>query len=201
MLTLLESRLVLDELGAADGSRAFAPAAEKGRTATSFLIADRTQGAVVAANNPVNEVDPFGLQTNLNLFPPSQPIYTNFNSTPLNTNAINVGIHGGPTGFYTNSNYTAVSPSQLANIITNQPGYNPTAPINLYSCQVGVGGTNSQAGQLSNILPNPVNAGTNYMWVGSGTNYFAPGTWTNTPTGNTLIQTGPAQTNGWIPFP
>jgi len=60
VLTLLESRLVLDELGAADGSWAFAPAAEKGRTATSFLIADRTQGAVVVANNPINNIDPDG---------------------------------------------------------------------------------------------------------------------------------------------
>ena len=52
---------VLDEIGAADGSWAFAPAAEKGRTATSFLIVDRTLGAVVAGNNPVNYLDPLGL--------------------------------------------------------------------------------------------------------------------------------------------
>jgi len=52
---------VLDEIGAADGSWAFAPAAEKGRTATSFLIVDRTLGAVVVANNPINHIDPLGL--------------------------------------------------------------------------------------------------------------------------------------------
>jgi len=52
---------VLDEIGAADGSRAFAPAAERGCRATSFLIVDRTPGAVVVANNPINEVDPEGL--------------------------------------------------------------------------------------------------------------------------------------------
>jgi len=51
---------VLDEIGAADGSWAFAPAAEKGRTATSFLIVDRTPGAVVVANNPINFTDPTG---------------------------------------------------------------------------------------------------------------------------------------------
>jgi len=61
VLTLEASRPVLDELGAADGFRAFAPAAEKGRRATSFLIVNRVQGAVVVSNNPINWSDPFGL--------------------------------------------------------------------------------------------------------------------------------------------
>ena len=51
----------LDEIGAADGSRAFAPAAEKrDRRAISFCVVDRTQGAVVVSNNPINFTDPTG---------------------------------------------------------------------------------------------------------------------------------------------
>jgi len=60
VLTLETSRPVFDEIGAAGGSWAFAPAAEKGRRATSFLIVNRAQGAVVVFNNPVNWTDPFG---------------------------------------------------------------------------------------------------------------------------------------------
>ena len=61
MLTLETSRPVFDEIGAAGGSWAFAPAAERGRRATSFLIVNRVQGAVVVYNNPINLIDPFGL--------------------------------------------------------------------------------------------------------------------------------------------
>ena len=61
MLTLETSRPVFDEIGAAGGSWAFAPAAERGRRATSFLIVNRAQGAVVVGNNPVNWIDPLGL--------------------------------------------------------------------------------------------------------------------------------------------
>jgi len=104
----------LDEIGAADGSRAFAPAAEKrDRRAISFCVVDRTQGAVVVANNPVNRIDPFGLVIiPPGLIPPSNQPPTSPNlpwNTPYGPNV--AAAYGNATGGPFNQNLAAVSQS------------------------------------------------------------------------------------------
>ena len=127
MLTLLESRLVLDELGAADGSWAFAPVAEKrDRRAISFCVVDRTPGAVVAANNPINFTDPEGLVVNM-IYNQSTGTLTAFNTNTGQRLTISGVFSGGggyapiPRGTY------QVGPG--INSWRNNPGNNTWYPL------------------------------------------------------------------------
>jgi len=145
--------------------------------------------------DPIRCTDPLGLQGTINLFPTNQTIYTNFNSTPLNTNALSIGAHANTNSFY-GPGSTPITTGQMVNTITNDPGYSPTTPLYFYSCNAA-NGTNSPVGRISTILPNPIYGGTNYVWIGTSTNYIAPGTYTNRVnstgvTNRTLIRSGPA---------
>ena len=99
-------------------------------------------------NDPVNGIDPSGL-SDINLFPPAQRIYQSDFKIPPTPGTFSVGGHGnqygmaGPTG-------EILSPQQVAEMITNSPGY-MGQPVQLNSCSTG-GASNGFAQQLSNSL-------------------------------------------------
>jgi RHS repeat-associated protein len=151
-----------------------------------FLQVDpiREEGGVnlynYVGNNPVNRVDLLGLQgaptgVSLNLFPINEPIHTNSRTVRTPGNSISVGAHGTRFAIY-GPNGRPLTSQQVAGLITNLPNYTTTTPVYFYSCNVGVGGSNSPAGRVGRYLPNPIYAGTNYFWIWPGTNFFAPGT-------------------------
>jgi len=141
--------VVFDEIGAADGSRAFAPAVERGRRATSFLIADRAQGAVVVYNNPVNFVDPFGLDF-------IDWVFTgNWNATPAEQAAAASGWELG-AGEAAQAELDALNP--FGDPFASGGGYDPCDSYNQFAGYAGnVAAISYGAAGLANLYSVPAN--------------------------------------------
>jgi len=70
-----------------------------------------------------------------------------------------------------------MTPRSLSEKILNLPNYDPNAPIYLYSCETGKG-ENSFAEQLKKLLPNPIMAPEEIIYVDSRGNVSpAPELW------------------------
>jgi RHS repeat-associated protein len=86
-------------------------------------------------NSPLNRIDPLGLW-DINLLPWSDPFHGAGDLTPLSPDQLTVGGHGGPSSMI-DSNGNDLSPTKLADLIRNNPKYDPNKPVRLEVCQTG----------------------------------------------------------------
>jgi RHS repeat-associated protein len=109
--------------------------------------------------DPVNWVDPLGL-IDMNLFDPSDSLYTNSKQYERD-GYFTVGGHGISGSTIDNADNPTQNPSlntllprQLAEMMLNNKKYNykKGTPVMLISCKVGMGGTDSFAQKLADIL-------------------------------------------------
>ena len=112
-------------------------------------------------NNPIEWVDIFGLEVNLNLFNPNDAVYKSANNVPSSGN-YKVGGHGNPETVH-DSKGNPLSPKELADKIKSDPKYKPGTPVDLLACNTGKG-KNPYAERLAKELNATVNAPDNYIW-------------------------------------
>ncbi len=86
-------------------------------------------------NDPAANIDPLGLW-DINLLPPWDPYHAAGDRTPLSDKELTVGGHGGPSSMI-DSNGNELSPTKLADLIRNDPKYDPSNPVRLQVCQTG----------------------------------------------------------------
>jgi len=116
-----------------------------------FEADGKARTGLFVANNPINEIDPFGLQ-GLNLAPTnSATAFPGGQRLVQQTNVFNLVAHGSPRAIF-GPGGNRITPSQAANMITNSPGFRPGIQINVIACETGRG-PNSFAEQLSNLIP------------------------------------------------
>ncbi len=114
------------------------------------------------ANNPINLVDPFGLD-HLNLLPPGDPAHDYRDSLPLPSDSYSVVGHGIDAYSMLNAQGGFITPQELAALIMNDPRYDPNKPVKLVSC--GAADSRSPSGttfaqKLADYLQNDVLAPT-----------------------------------------
>jgi RHS repeat-associated protein len=120
--------------------------------------------------NPVNWVDLFGLEVNLNLFNQNEfVLYTSAQNIPSDANFYLIASHGSAQSIYFNGrSWTA---DQFADYLLNNTDYSPGTPIRLLGCNMGKG-KNPFAEQLSKILGVQVEGAIDYMWFYADDTYF-----------------------------
>jgi RHS repeat-associated protein len=115
-------------------------------------------------NDPVNCVDPYGLQAQLNLFDPSDSAFVKALMIPPGiTN--DVYGHGGDRGMwggFTINGGKDISPADLARRITRAPGYVPGVPTRLLGCRLTAAPGYCQ--RVANLLDAPVMCYDQFTW-------------------------------------
>ena len=118
-------------------------------------------------DDPVNDIDPFGL-VDLNLLPPGSDEYNEANAVTSPPGVFTVASHGNPDWF-SYPNHSRLSPEKLAEMIRRNPKYKPGMTVRADSCDTARspgGGRPSPAQRLANALGAPVLAPDNDLWYG-----------------------------------
>ncbi len=133
------------------------------------------------SNNPINFWDPLGLDQ-MNLLPIDDPAHAARNARPLASDAYEVVGHGFNAYYMLDSNRNLLSPEKLAQLIRQDPNYDPSKPVRLNSC--GSGDSRSPSGtsfgkRLAEHLQNQVIAPTTNVMPSYRRNLL--GGWRNGP--------------------
>jgi hypothetical protein len=169
------------------------------------LASDPTVYAYVGGN-PVGYVDPLGL-VDINLFPPTSPLYNYANLTPSPPDTITVAGHSNPFDI-SDAAGTRLSANALAQIIRSNRAWRPGMKVQLLACNTGrpVPGRPNIAQQLAKILGTQVQAPDNFVWFKTDGSYDiagvnAPGIdYQNYTEKKGLSGENPNQPGGLIPY-
>ncbi len=118
-----------------------------------LLFATRAFAYEYVGNNPVNAIDPLGLQADIILFPMNDPMHNQAMRIPSDPSTLTVAGHGSPFG-------VDEDPKKLAERIKGLPDYSPDKPVWLLTCEAGGDTQNKNvpniAQTLSTLLPNVI---------------------------------------------
>jgi RHS repeat-associated protein len=121
------------------------------------------------SNNPVNYVDPLGLE-DLNLFNNGflgigrEPLRKYVTRAPDDKKTYTVGGHGNESSILDGNRNRTMTPKELADKIRKDPEFKNADKVVLYSCSTGKG-SNSFAEQLAKELGKPVTAPNDILWM------------------------------------
>jgi hypothetical protein len=113
---------------------------------------------------PILFTDPLGL-VDVNLFPPTSPLYDYANLTPSPPDTITVAGHSNPFDI-SDATGKRLTASELAKLITSNPAWRPGMKVQLLACNTGreLPGKLNFAQQLAKILHTTVQGANNFVW-------------------------------------
>ena len=156
--------------------------------------------------NPISYVDPLGL-VDINLFPPTSPLYNYENLTPSPPGTITVAGHSNPYDI-SDAAGNRLSANALAQIVRSSRAWRPGMTVQLLACNTGrpLSGRPNIAQQLAKILNTQVQAANNFVWFKTDGSYDiagvnAPGVdYQNYTEKKGLSGENPNQPGGLIPY-
>lgn len=119
------------------------------------------------SNNPINWVDPLGLE-DFRMFPPGE-FHRQFDAGP---NVYDIGSHGNPNAVFDESG-NPMSPQDLLDRVKNDPKFQNANRVQLWACEVGQG-DNSFAQRFADLSGKPTSGPNQIFWENGRNGTVAP---------------------------